>query len=258
MPAPTPHSPVRVHAAGFAPDFVPYAEGLRLQQEAVAALREQGRERPHDDETFGTGTSTDTSAGMGTGTNADTITEHTTTDRGTLFMLEHEAVYTAGRRALPEEYPSDGTPVVTVDRGGKVTWHGPGQLVAYPVIRLRNPLGVVDLVRSLESIIIATIGELGVEGFRVEGRAGVWVDAGAETPSKVAQIGIHTSDGIVTHGLAINCSNDLAPFKNFVPCGITDAGVTTLSHVTGRRITPSDVAPFLHAHLTTALEELAA
>lgn len=212
---------VQVVTAGFAPDLVPYAEGLRLQQEAADAIRERG-------------------------------------DRGILLLLEHEAVYTAGRRALPEEYPRDGTPVVPVDRGGKVTWHGPGQLVAYPVVRLRNTLAVVDFVRSLEAVIIATIGEFGITGSRIDGRAGVWVDACGPTPAKIAQIGIHTSDGIVTHGLAINCSNDLAPFENFVPCGITDADVTTLSRLAGRLITPGDVAPFLHARLTAAIEELAA
>lgn len=214
-------APVRMVAAGFDPDFVPYEHGLNLQTEAVAGIRDRG-------------------------------------ERGTLLLLEHEAVYTAGRRALPEEYPHDGTPVVAVDRGGKVTWHGPGQLVAYPVVRLRNTLGVVDFVRSLERVIIDTVAEFGVTGFRVDGRAGVWTDAGDPTPSKVAQIGIHTSDGIVTHGIAINCSNDLAPFANFVPCGISDAGVTTLSRLTGRPITPADVAETLHSHLSAAIEEVAA
>jgi lipoyl(octanoyl) transferase len=205
----------------LAPGLVPYPLGLELQQAAVARI----------------------DAGE---------------DRGTVLLVEHEAVYTAGRRSLPEEYPRDGTPVVPVDRGGKVTWHGPGQLVAYPVIRLRRGIGPVDFVRGLEQAIIETAAEFDVTGFRVRGRPGVWADAGGIAPSKFAQIGIHTRDGIVTHGLALNCDNDLAPFGSFVPCGITDAGVATLSGIAGRRITPGDAAPALKRHLAELVAEAAA
>ncbi|PRI10768.1 lipoyl(octanoyl) transferase LipB [Leucobacter massiliensis] len=214
-----PHSP-RFVTAGLAPEFVPYARGLELQRAAAQRVRE-GR------------------------------------DRGTVLILEHEAVYTAGRRALPEEYPSDGTPVIPVDRGGKVTWHGPGQLVVYPVIRLRERFRVVDFVRALERVIIGTAADFGVAGFLIEGRTGVWADAGAPAPSKFAQIGIHTAGGVVTHGLAVNCCNDLAPFGTFIPCGIADAGVTTLSELAGRRIAPADIAPALSARLAAALAEAA-
>lgn len=210
---------IRTHAAGF-PVPVPYAAGLALQREAVARI-----------------------AGG--------------SDRGTLLLLQHEAVYTAGRRALPEEFPNDGTPVVPVDRGGKVTWHGPGQLVAYPVIRLRERLGVVDFVRELEQAIIEVAAEFGARGFRVDGRSGVWADTGAVAPAKFAQIGLHTSGGIVTHGLAINCSNLLDPFAAFIPCGITDAGVTTLSRLVGTEILPQQVAPRLEARLATVFAEVA-
>lgn len=219
-PVPSPAPAARIVTAGLAPDFVPYPRGLELQRDAVQRIQDG-------------------------------------TDRGTVLLLEHTPVYTAGRRALPEEYPQDGTPVVPVDRGGKVTWHGPGQLVVYPVIRLRERLRVVDFVRLLERVIIETAAEFGVAGFRIPGRAGVWAETDGPTPSKFAQIGIHTSNGIVTHGLAVNCSNDLSAFESFVPCGITDAGVTTLGALAGRRITPADIAPALSARLSAALEEAA-
>lgn len=212
--------PFRTHRAGFAPDLVPYIQGLELQRAAVDSVR----------------------AGNG----------------GTLLILEHEAVYTAGTRSDPAEYPRDGTPVIPVDRGGKVTWHGPGQLVAYPVFRLREKLRVVDFVRVLEQVIIDVAAEFGVTGFAVPGRAGVWAHTGDPHPAKFAQIGIHAADGIITHGIAINCSNDLAPFSTFVPCGITDAGVTTLSEITGRRIDPADIAHALERTLLAAVQDIAA
>lgn len=178
-------------------------------------------------------------------------------DNGTVFMLEHEAVYTAGRRSSPEEYPTDGTPVVAVDRGGKVTWHGPGQLVVYPIVRLRNRLGVVDFVRDLESALIDIASDFGVTGFRVDGRTGLWADTGGLTPSKFAQIGLRARRGLVTHGIALNCNNSLDSFQSFVPCGITDAGVTTLSALSGRTITPQDVLPSVTRRFRTLLEEVA-
>lgn len=178
-------------------------------------------------------------------------------DDGTVFMLEHDAVYTAGRRSTPDEYPTDGTPVVPVDRGGKVTWHGPGQLVVYPIVRLKNRLGVVDFVRRLESTLIDIAADFGVKAFLVEGRTGLWAETGAVMPSKFAQIGLRARRGLVTHGIALNCNNDLAPFSSFVPCGITDAGVTTLSKLTGNTITPQDVLPTVQTHFDVLLKEVA-
>ena len=201
-------------------ELTPYHRGLELQQEAASRVE-------------------------------------TEQDEGTVFLLEHEAVYTAGKRATPEEYPVDGTPVVAVDRGGKVTWHGPGQLVVYPIVRLRNRLGVVDFVRELESALIRVAADVGVTGFRVEGRTGLWADTGGLMPSKFAQIGLRARRGIVTHGIALNCNNKLTSFENFVPCGITDAGVTTLSLLTGNKITPQDVVPSVREHFETLLKEAA-
>lgn len=206
---------------GFDPDYVPYARGLKLQSQAVGRI-DQG------------------------------------TDRGTILLLEHEPVYTAGRRSEPGEYPVDGSPVVPVDRGGRVTWHGPGQLVCYPIVLLRRGAGVVDLVRALEAAIIETMAEYALLGFRVDGRSGIWATHGEGPPAKVAQVGLHARAGIVTHGIAINCCNDLAPFTMFVPCGIQDAGVTTLSALAGRRIAPAAVAPRLQARLAEAIAELVA
>lgn len=219
--APVIDASIQCTTVGLAPALVPYERGLALQAEAVSRLE-------------------------------------TGADRGTLLLLEHEPVYTAGRRSDPADYPRDGSPVVPVDRGGKVTWHGPGQLVAYPVVRLRERYGVVDFVRELEQALIDTIAEFGVPGFRVEGRSGVWVDAGDPVPSKVAQVGIHTRDGIVTHGVALNCSNEAAPFANIVPCGIADAGVTTLSAVACAPIPPAAAAPELGRRMLTMLEEVSA
>ena len=228
-PAVPPRVPAAAHpglgprfvTAGLAPDLVPYERGLDLQRDAAGRVRDGA-------------------------------------DRGTVLLLEHEPVYTAGRRARPEEFPRDGTPVVPVDRGGKVTWHGPGQLVVYPVIRLRERLAVVDFVRLLERVVIDAVAGFGAEGFRVPGRAGVWAARDDDPPTKFAQIGLRTSGGVVTHGLAVNCSNALEPFAGFVPCGITDAGVTSLSALTGRTIRPSDLAPVLSARLAPALAEAAA
>ena len=204
---------------GLDSEPVPYARGLALQREAAARLAAH-------------------------------------TDHGTLILLEHEAVFTAGRRSTPDEYPRDGTPVIPVDRGGRVTWHGPGQLVAYPIVRLATGVGVVDCVRALEEALLATAAAFGVHGHRVDGRSGAW--ARPDAPVKFAQVGIHASAGIITHGLALNCSNTLAPFAQFVPCGITDAGVSSLSELAGTTITPADAAPILRTELRSALAELTA
>lgn len=161
-----------------------------------------------------------------------------------LLLLEHEAVYTAGKRTELEERPSDGTPVVDVDRGGKITWHGPGQLVGYPIVRLPDPVDVVAHVRRLEDLLIDVIAEFGVHGRRVDGRSGVWVGLpGFE--NKIAAIGIRVAEGVTMHGFALNCSNSLEAYGNIIACGIRDAGVTTLSNETGNTITPQMVVPVL-------------
>ena len=158
----------------------------------------------------------------------------------TLLLLEHKSVYTAGKRTAPDERPTDGTEVIDVDRGGKITWHGPGQLVGYPIVRLADPVDVVAHVRRLESVIIDVLATCGVTGERVDGRSGVWVrrDLGY---NKVAAIGIRVAEGVTMHGFSLNCSNSLDPYANIVACGIRDAGATTLSVETGRNITPSHV-----------------
>jgi len=158
----------------------------------------------------------------------------------TLLLLEHTSVYTAGKRTESDERPTGGTEVIDVDRGGKITWHGPGQLVGYPIVRLPDPVDVVAHVRRLENILITLLHNLGVAGERVDGRSGVWVrrDLGF---NKIAAIGIRVAEGVTMHGFSLNCSNSLEPYGNIVACGIRDAGATTLSVETGRIITPSDV-----------------
>lgn len=186
---------------GLSANSVPYSEGLSLQRavhQAVVA-----------------------------GTSPDTV-----------ILLEHEPVYTAGKRTAPDERPTDGTPVVDVDRGGKITWHGPGQLVGYPILRLAEPIDVVGYVRRLETMLIGLLGELGIEARQVSGRSGVWVGS---TPDKIAAIGIRVADGVTMHGFALNCSNDLEPYERIVACGIRDAGVTTVSRVLGRNVRPVDL-----------------
>jgi len=163
----------------------------------------------------------------------------------TLLLLEHTRVYTAGKRTEPDERPTDGTEVIDVDRGGKITWHGPGQLVGYPIVRLPDPVDVVAHVRRLETFLIELLNGFGVAGERVDGRSGVWVRSdnhvNKPTFNKIAAIGIRVAEGVTMHGFSLNCSNSLEPYANIVACGIRDAGVTTLSVETGRIITPSDV-----------------
>jgi lipoyl(octanoyl) transferase len=158
----------------------------------------------------------------------------------TLLLLEHTSVYTAGKRTAPDERPTDGTEVIDVDRGGKITWHGPGQLVGYPILRLADPVDVVAHVRRLESFLIELLNGYGVVGERVDGRSGVWVrrDLGF---NKIAAIGIRVAEGVTMHGFSLNCSNSLDAYANIVACGIRDAGATTLSLETGTLITPSDI-----------------
>jgi lipoyl(octanoyl) transferase len=162
------------------------------------------------------------------------------------LLLEHEPVYTAGKRTEPWERPLDGTPVVDVDRGGKITWHGPGQITGYPIVRLADPVDVVDYVRRLEQVLIDTCADLGLDTTRVDGRSGVWTTDGAR---KVAAIGIRVARGVTMHGFALNCDPDLSAYDRIVPCGITDATVTSLSRELGRDVTVDAVLPLLDARL---------
>jgi lipoyl(octanoyl) transferase len=160
----------------------------------------------------------------------------------TLLLLEHPPVYTAGKRTEPHERPFDGTPVIDVDRGGKITWHGPGQLVGYPIVALPDPIDVVAHVRRLEEALIEVCGGFGLATGRVEGRSGVWVAADATRPErKVAAIGVRVARGVTMHGFALNCDPDMTAFANMIPCGIPDAGVTSLSAELGRDVPVDEV-----------------
>lgn len=172
----------------------------------------------------------------------------------TLLLLEHTAVYTAGRRTEPLERPIDGTPVIDVDRGGKITWHGPGQLVGYPIVRLPMPLDVVAHVRRLEDALISACAEVGLSTTRIDGRSGVWVPADEVRPArKVAAIGVRVAQGATLHGFALNCDCDLGAFDRIVPCGIRDAGVTSLSAELGRAVTVPEMLPIVQEHVVGTL-----
>jgi lipoyl(octanoyl) transferase len=209
----------------------------------------------------------------------------------TCLLLEHQAVYTAGRRTTDSERPLDGTPVIDVDRGGKITWHGPGQLVGYPILQLPRPVDVVAHVRRLEEALLRTCADFGLETTRVEGRSGVWVlgdpvkpqgggltldfdprlrdeefDARLSGPEyapsnagqrredrKIAAIGIRVAKGVTMHGFSLNCDPDNTSFDRIVPCGIRDAGVTSLSNELGRDVTVAEVLPVVEKHLTAVL-----
>jgi lipoyl(octanoyl) transferase len=194
---------LEIETVGLAPAFMPYLDGWALQRRVHAEVVAGARE-------------------------------------DTLLLLEHEPVYTAGRRTEPHERPADGTPVIDVDRGGKITWHGPGQLVGYPIVRLPEPVDVVAHVRRLERLLIAALAEHGVDGHQVEGRSGVWVRRPL-SHDKVAAIGVRVERGVTMHGFAVNCDNSLAAFGGIIPCGITDAGVTTVSEVVGSDVSPADI-----------------
>ena len=170
----------------------------------------------------------------------------------TILLLEHPSVFTAGKRTEAADRPFDGTSVVDVDRGGKITWHGPGQLVGYPIIRLPDPIDVVAYVRRTEQMMIDVCAEFGVLAERVEGRSGAWVKATDGGPDrKIAQIGIRVAHGVTLHGFAINCDCDLGNFDRFVPCGIRDAAVSSLSAELGRSVPVSAVLPVVERHLGT-------
>jgi lipoyl(octanoyl) transferase len=179
--------------------------------------------------------------------------------RDTLLLLEHPSVYTAGRRTQPEDRPTDGTPVIDVDRGGKITWHGPGQLVGYPIVALAQPVDVVNYVRRLEEALITVCTDLGLDCGRVEGRSGVWFAAqqraGVWLPErKIAAIGVRVQRGVALHGFALNCDAELDRFDDIIPCGIADAGVTSLTRELGRRVTVSEATPAVVAAVTAVLD----
>ena len=183
-------------------------------------------------------------------------------EQDTVLLLEHPPVYTAGKRTEPHEHPlpvgrAATVPVIDVDRGGKITFHGPGQLVGYPIVRLPDHVKVVDYVRRLEEALIATCAELGVATARVPGRSGVWLRAGAGHRAgperKIAALGIRVSRGVAMHGFALNCDVDLGWYDTFVPCGIADAGVTSLSAELGRRVSVAEVVPVVRRHLEELL-----
>ena len=159
----------------------------------------------------------------------------------TVLLLEHSPVYTAGKRTELHELPDDGSDFIETNRGGKITWHGPGQLVGYPIMRLPQPIDVVQYVRYLEQVLIDVVADFGVKGIRVPGRTGVWVETPLGT-QKVGAIGIRVSEKVTMHGFALNCSNSLAPYEHIVACGISDATNTTLSVLTSELITPEMAA----------------
>jgi lipoyl(octanoyl) transferase len=168
----------------------------------------------------------------------------------TALLLEHPSVYTAGRRTEAWERPTDGTPVIDVDRGGKITWHGPGQLVGYPIVELPNPVDVVAYVRRMEEVLIEVCAELGVSAGQVAGRSGVWLPADDRGPErKVAAIGIRVAQGVTLHGFSLNCNPDLSWFGRIVPCGIADAGVTSLTAELGREVSVAEALPVVESLL---------
>jgi lipoyl(octanoyl) transferase len=172
----------------------------------------------------------------------------------TVLLLEHPSVYTAGKRTEPLDRPMDGTPVVDVDRGGKITWHGPGQLVGYPVMTLPDPVDVVAYVRRVEQLLITVCAELGLATTRIEGRSGAWVTADHRGPDrKIGAIGIRVARGVTLHGFALNCDCDLAAYDRIVPCGIRDAGVTSLAAELGRDVTVAEVLPIVERNLELLL-----
>jgi len=174
----------------------------------------------------------------------------------TLILLEHPSVYTAGRRTQDHERPLDGTPVVDVDRGGKITWHGEGQIVGYPIIKLRNRNDVVGFVREIETALIAACAELGLSTERYCERSGVWI-RDAKGDRKIAAIGIRVAKGVTMHGFALNVNPDMTAYDRISPCGFSDTGVTSLAKELGKEISVSEVLPIIERHLITALDRIA-
>jgi lipoyl(octanoyl) transferase len=175
----------------------------------------------------------------------------------TLLLLEHPSVFTAGRRTDDSERPTDGTPVIDVDRGGRITWHGPGQLVGYPIVKLLKPTELVGFVREIEAGLIAVCSDLGLETQRIDGRSGVWVRDN-QGDRKIAAIGIRVAKGVTMHGFALNVNPDLSAFKTIVPCGISDADVTSLEIELQRVITIDEVAPLVERHIFESLKRVSA
>ena len=173
----------------------------------------------------------------------------------TLLLLEHPSVYTAGRRTEDAERPTDGTPVIDVDRGGRITWHGPGQLVGYPIVKLLKPTELVGFVREIEAALIQVCADLALTAIRIEGRSGVWIQD-ARGDRKIAAIGIRVAKGTTMHGFALNVNPDLAAFRQIVPCGIADADVTSLEIELGRPITIDEVAPLIERHVSQSLKKV--
>ena len=175
----------------------------------------------------------------------------------TLLLLEHPSVYTAGRRTEDAERPTDGTPVIDVDRGGRITWHGPGQLVGYPIVKLLKPTELVGFVREIEAALIQVCADLALTAIRIDGRSGVWIQD-ARGDRKIAAIGIRVAKGTTMHGFALNVNPDLAAFSQIVPCGIADADVTSLELELGRPITINEVAPLIERHVSQSLKKVSA
>jgi len=197
--------------AGLSPNFVDYSDAWQLQRDIHAEVV--------------------------SGVRQDTV-----------ILLEHDSVYTAGKRTEDSERPQDGTPVVDVDRGGKITWHGPGQLVGYPIMKLPMPIDVVGYVRWLEQVLIETCAEFGLATERVEGRSGVWTRVG-DSFEKVAAIGIRVAEHTTMHGFALNCNNSLAAYDTIIACGIADAKTTTISEQVGFEVTPAMAADVIKQKL---------
>jgi len=173
----------------------------------------------------------------------------------TLLLLQHPSVYTAGRRTQEAERPQDGTPVIDVDRGGKITWHGPGQLIGYPIVRLAKPTELVGFVREIEAGLIAVCEELGIKAQCVAGRSGVWI-RDEKGDRKIAAIGIRVAKGVTMHGFALNVCPDLTPFSQIIPCGIEDAEVTSMEKELGRTITIEEVAPIVERYIFESLKKV--
>ena len=175
----------------------------------------------------------------------------------TLFFVEHPSVFTAGKRTLDEERPIDGTPVIDVDRGGKITWHGPGQIVGYPILRLAKPTELVGFVREIEGALIDTCKEFGLNVQRIKGRSGVWT-CNEDNPKKIAAIGIRVAKGTTMHGFALNVNPDLGAFSQIIPCGIADAEVTSMAQEIEREITSQEVLPILERNIVSTLAKVSA
>jgi len=177
--------------------------------------------------------------------------------RNSLVLLQHPSTYTAGKRTQEHERPTDGTTVIDVDRGGKITWHGPGQLVGYPIVKLAQPTELVGFVRHIESALIDVCTALGVSSQRISGRSGVWI-SDSRGERKIAAIGIRVAAGVTMHGFALNVNPDLAAFDRIIPCGIVDSQVTSLAVELGRAVTLDEVTPLVEKHIVSSLMKVSA